>query len=107
MPASGGDESNGRVTMAVLGQQLSEVLRRIDRFEGKFDRYTEGTDKKLAYLDVRLENTQGRVDRHREELDDLRESQKYIERRSNVVDILVGVGAAIGSVIAGILGTRQ
>ena len=90
------DNGNGKVTLALLGQKVDHLSTQIDRLVNRFDSHldeTKARDTAVALLNQRAKD-------ECEDIDELRDELKALQKRSYALD---GVNAAL-AVLAGILG---
>lgn len=85
------DNGNGRVTMAIIGQRLERVEKLLERMEGKLDGLAH--EQQALCLDVNT--NKARIENMRDDVDAL-------ERKSNLVDSVTGLGAIVAMVLSAI-----
>lgn len=82
-------DGNGKVTMAVLGSKLDEVLRRMDRFDACTDRH----DGRLSLLE---QGQSARIN----QIATLRADVDALEKKSETWSVLNSIGALVAGVLA-------
>jgi hypothetical protein len=103
------DESERR-TLVRIEEVERRVLARVDKISDKLDlMLTEGTpiirklerklDLEIECLQAGIDKANGRIDTSNEQITDLR-------IKSNRLDAIIGIGAAIGASIAAVLGRQ-
>jgi ABC-type transporter Mla subunit MlaD len=105
MPAMEGGNDNGRVTIAVIGSQLSDLIQQNGKLIERFDKHLEqasARDKQLAVQAQQITQICTTLKDHGDEIDDLDKRLDDVNTKTNwwsgantTLSILVGAVAAI------------
>ena len=96
----GGDNSNGRITMAVLAQKLDALIDTVKQGTIETREWRQRTEDRMRII----ERLQDRLD---EQVQGTCKDITELRSHSNRWDMLVGAASALGATIAGLLGGRQ
>ena len=89
MTEAGGDNSNGRVTLAIIGTKIDHILDRLDRIERRLDAF----DQRMLCDEIAAQNRETR-------LKQVEDETQRLNAKSNIFDGVNGMLA----VIAGLVG---
>lgn len=95
-----GELQNGRVTMAVIGQKLDDLIKVVQDMNAKQDKLHEAQEQRLRNLEVCGETRETRLNLLKE---DVEEQGKYIEELKSNNRTWSGINSVL-ALVAGLVG---
>lgn len=93
------EDNNGRVTMAVMKQTIMDLSTQIAHLAEQQEKTGNKIDKALHDYSERLRVAENVQARHEERLSQQTRDIDDLSKRSNILDVMVAVGATVASLL--------